>query len=179
MSGRPPSRQADDAAWLVLQSELARLMGVSPQSVKRFITEHGLAPRQRYRYSLVDVFAVLYAPLVEEGTGPRTVNLTQAKTDLAVAQRLKIELETEVRRNELIPLDEVLHILLEIGGILASGLTGAAATLGPELAALSDPAACEDLVERELAQVRQDIAERVARFGRDYRPVRPPAGAAA
>ena len=161
-------RRADDPSFTVTSTELARLLCTTAKEVTR-LRLNGMPIKGKNQYSLADVFAWLQ---LEGGKGDGDdPSLTDAKRDLAVAQKAKVEIEVRKLHNELVPYEEVKHLMMGLVQVLSSGLEALPARTGARLAAMTSTAAAEDEIERECRYLREQLAASVGRFATDYLPI--------
>ena len=157
-----------DPAFLVTRKELAQLLNVSERMVTK-LRERGMDRRTPMQWHIGDVVQFLYQG---EGPGQDGPDLTQARTDLAVAQKAKIDLELAERNKHLLPTDEVHLVYLQLATTLTDAVQALPARLAPVVLGLSERAAAEAAIEQECHHVLDDAAESVRRFEDDYSPRR-------
>ena len=180
---RHTSRPPDDPAFLVGPTELAGLLGVHRRTVRR-LRERGLEQTKPGKWALSEVLAWFQGDTFKQIQAGRIEDamegdaaLTQARTELARAQRLKLELEIARQQKELLPIEDATFAMMGLAQIMTDSLDGFAPRLAGVVATETDPARCEHAIDAECAQLRRELARAIRQFERDYSPGGEPGGA--
>ena len=76
----------------------------------------------------------------------------------------KYQLENEIRRGNLVEREEMVRLLYGLGRLMRDGLSTLPATLSPELATMFDDKEIAILLERELAEILQEMTDQAEKF---------------
>ena len=160
--------------WVLGTNEMADLLGVSRVTIGNYSRERNLPKLARGRFYLPDVMEWLRTPgLPGSPVEPEEASeYTQAQTELAQARKDKVDLEIRKLAGELVEVTEAHRALLGICQILASGLDAFPARWAPVLAEDldRDPAQIAPQLTTAARELREELADHVRAFERDYKP---------
>lgn len=88
-------------------------------------------------------------------------SLHQARCELAIAQRRKLDIEIEKLQRTLLPYDVVHGRFVQLADLLAGSLTALPARISPSVVDLSSRAECAEAIEGECDPLRTELARRV------------------
>lgn len=140
---------------LLNAKEAAAALGVSRQMLNRYF-HAGLPRTPDKRYNLEEC----QRWLKDQELGKPTTDATSARTELMIAQRVKIELETARVRRELVPAADVRQVLQAIAAVVAGQLEALPPRIAADLEGLP-PVEIIHKMRAELHSVRVAIADQV------------------
>lgn len=146
--------------------ELAEWLGITPRSIQLHKAD-GMPGDGRGQYPLRACVA-WYCDRLRTATQRSDGELSDEKRKLTRAQRLRAELELDTRRGELLEADEVIRVLSEIAGIVASGLDSLAPRVSGRVADMTDPAAIQRLLFDEARAIRSSLSTSIQLIAGDH-----------
>lgn len=154
-------RARDLKSFVCGAEEIGLLLGVSDRQVRNYVKE-GMPQVARGKFDSIacvqwKLSQISDERLNDEGLSPRD--------ELAIAQRAKVELETEQLRATLLPRDLVTRAMNQVAALVASQLDGLAPRLAGELADMNDPQQIQTALLREARTARSAIAQAMREFG--------------
>lgn len=158
---------AEGISRIVTVEFLAEVFGCSVSMIYKY-QRAGMPKEARGRYDLAKCVQWYCQRARSEGMeGETERNVTDARTRLVDAQRIKTELETERLRGRLIDVHEVGAVLNELAGIVATQADALGPRLAGVLAEIDDPAMVQAEIASEARALRVAIADRIRRFADD------------
>lgn len=140
---------------------MAKVFGVADRTIQRMVKE-GMPQAARGAY---DIRACVQWQLAELERNDAASGGMTPRDELAIAQRRKVELETEQLRLTLVPREMAERAMNEIAAIIASQLDGLGPRLAGELADSDDPAWIQARLFTETRTLRASIAQAIKNFG--------------
>lgn len=142
-------------------ADIAAIFGVADRTIQRLVKE-GLPQIGHGKYDVRQCVQWQFDRLREEAAERGTLN---PRDELAIAQRIRVELETEQLRGTLLPRDLVTRAFNQVAALVASQLDGLGPRLAGELADMHDPQQVQATLLREARATRAAIAQAMRDFG--------------
>lgn len=136
--------------------ETARALGVSRQMLNRYLRA-GMPRGDDKRYDL----ATVQRWLKDQELGKPSVDGSTARTELMIAQRVKIELETAKMRRELLPAADVRQAVQAIAATVAGQLDALPPRVAPQIVGAASITTVIGALRFELHAVRIAIADEI------------------
>jgi phage terminase Nu1 subunit (DNA packaging protein) len=154
-----PQEQSD----LVDRRRLAALLGVVPLRITKWQADGLPVARRgaRGKASLYHVGAVVRWYVSRNARDDAPLSLGAERARLARAQALKVERENRRRAGELVEACDVQHEYADIAIAVKSRLRGIPSTLAPQIAAETQPAACQSLMLAAIDDALRELARGV------------------
>ncbi len=153
-----PKQKGGDVSYLVSEAELANTFGVTDRTIRNWVVA-GLPRAASGLYDLRQAVPWKIAQAARKATKDEAADPTdEARRELYVAQRERIELEIAQRRAELLPAPFVERMLRTVEEIAARQIGNLADRCTATLAALDDPAAIQAFLFTEGRATRRQIA---------------------
>lgn len=152
-----------ESRFVVPVADIAAIFGVADRTIQRMVKE-GLPQIGHGKYDVRQCVQWQFGQLRSE-TAKR--GEMTPRDELAIAQRAKVELETEQLRATLLPRDLVTRAMNQVAAIVASQLDGLAPRLAGELADMNDPQQIQATLLREARSVRGAIAQAMRELGQN------------
>jgi len=143
--------------------EIAEILGVDQRSITNYVKQ-GMPQAGRSCFDIREVYTWALRREVERID--RKAPTTDTPRDLlAIAQREKVSLETEIMRKSMLPSDLVAVVVNRIAATVAAQLDALAPRLAGELADVDDPKQIQATLHREARATRRAIAESLRELG--------------
>ncbi len=159
---------AEKKPLTILGPELAEIFAVTVRSLSNYVSE-GMPQTGRGRYPVAACCRWWLDRELERERERLAARLSNSaptpRDELAIAQRLKIELETELMRKRLLPAELTARALNGMASLIATQLDSLGPRLAGELADIDDPAVIQDRIFAEARAIRRAIAEAIRSFG--------------
>jgi len=144
-----------ESGCLVSTKEMAEVFGVTRRAIGQFV-ESGMPKVELGKFYLPECVQWL----LDRRTEPEeSRNLRNQRLKLILAQTEKTEIDIKIRRDGLIELTEVSHVINELTMIFTSQLDPIGSRLAPDLVGLTDTAEIKERIDDETRQVRASVAD--------------------
>lgn len=143
------------------RAEIAELFGVSTNTVTAWISKGCPVEQEGGRgvSYVLDPAKVMKWQIEQKTVREEDLNLQQERAALARAQRIKTELETMVRRSELVEASAVTATWQGMVGNMKSRLLGIPIGAAPKLAKESTPDGCRKIIEDMIRDCLTELAD--------------------
>ena len=146
---------------------ISKLLDLSPRRVQQLVKE-GIIPKlERGRYELVPVVRAYIHYLRERNIQAGVVSLEEVRTRKIKAEAELAEIDLAQQRGETINGDAAAIVWGEVLGVAKSRLMSGPAKLAPIVAVEDAPAICKALIEEQLFEVLDELADDIAVWAED------------
>ncbi len=142
----------------VPQKTVRELVGLSERQFYRLVKAGVFKPVKKARYDLAQCIQTWGQ---YQADGQNAGDMATEKTLLIIAQRKKVELETEEKKKELVSFSQVRQTFMEAMTIVATQLDGLAGRVAGELAGVGDPAVIRNRLFEETRRIRSAAADKL------------------
>ncbi len=145
----------------VNQKTVRALTGLSERQFYRLVKAGVFLPVKKARFNLSQC---VQAWGKYQADGQKAGDMATEKTLLIIAQRKKVELDTQEKRGELVLFDQARQTFMAAMTIVATQLDGLAGRVAGELAGISDPAVIRKKLFDETRRIRSAAADKLEEF---------------
>lgn len=159
----PGSGERPGERYVVSRDQLADILGLKTVTINALVTD-GMPKVQHGRYDLaacVQWYVETWRKRVNER--PAMSSSERERYDKARADGAELTLAE--RQRELIPLTEVRQVMTRVVAITVSALEALPARMAPEVAPLTEPAACQAKLSEAIHDARTDIGAALGDLG--------------
>jgi hypothetical protein len=146
---------------------ISKLLDLSPRRVQQLVKEGVIPKMERGRYELVPVVRAYIHYLRERNIQAGVVSLEEVRTRKIKAEAELAEIDLAQQRGETINVDAAAIVWGEVLGVAKSRLLSIPAKLAPIVAVEDAPAICKALIEEQVFEVLDELADDIAVWAED------------
>lgn len=146
---------------------ISKLLDLSPRRVQQLVKEGVIPKMERGRYELVPVVRAYIHYLRERNIQAGVVSLEEVRTRKIKAEAELAEIDLAQQRGETINVDAAAIVWGEVLGVAKSRLMSVPAKLAPIVAVEDAPAICKALIEEQVFEVLDELADEIATWAED------------
>jgi hypothetical protein len=141
---------------------ISKLLDLSPRRVQQLVKEGVIPKMERGRYELVPVVRAYIHYLRERNIQAGVVSLEEVRTRKIKAEAELAEIDLAQQRGETIKVNAAAIVWGEVLGVAKGRLLSVPAKLAPIVAVEDAPAICKALIEEQVFEVLDELADDIA-----------------
>jgi len=146
---------------------MAKLLDLSPRRVQQLVKDGVIPKMERGRYELVPVVRAYIHYLRERNIQAGVVSLEEVRTRKIKAEAELAEIDLAHQRGETINVDAAAIVWGEVLSVAKGRLLSIPAKLAPIVAVEDAPAICKALIEEQVFEVLDELADDISVWAED------------